>query len=114
LLNRPQHNHIPLANVPLIGTGPQKLEWSQACLPGPLAAPATFVNHAPDKLQFFSVGGLTKLEHMTAMIADGFCRSYGYNSINPDAIGACVDFAAAVLAECDRRQRAAEKQQAGE
>jgi len=77
--------------------------------PGPNAVPASsFINAGPGQLKVLSVGGYTKLEDLAGKIAAKIIsESFAMKSSagGQAAFAAvAVDIAAAILAECQRRQ----------
>lgn len=82
-------------DVPLIGAGPQKIQFKHDYIDGPLATPSTLIRQTPEAIHFVSSGGLTKLEHAACLIAAS------NSCMVPSAV---VDRATEVLVECERRQ----------
>jgi hypothetical protein len=78
---------------------PNKVNVSATVMPGPNAQPAVVTMQNPGSLEVLIMGGLTKLEAVAAQIAGH------YPDLKTKA-GEVVDYAQAVLDECERRQNA--------
>jgi len=90
-------------NVPLIGGTPQSKQFlGVQVVPGPNVTPHTVQAETPDGIVVRHIGGLTKLEYVSALVGAGCYRSGDDNEVLNASVA--VDFAQAILNECHRRQ----------
>lgn len=80
---------------------PGQVDIACVHMAAPSAYPSTMVLNMPEGPKAIAFGGLSKLEWMSGMVISGF-------DILPVA-DVIVDLAASILAECERRQHAAQE-----
>lgn len=89
---------------------PDAMSVNTSYAPGPLASPINVVLPSNGGVNVLAIGGLTKVEQLAGQIFAGYMASFDGNDPSRNAvIESCltsVDAAEAILAECERRQKA--------